>query len=184
MYDSAPAPKEKDKSLQAEAKRLRDLIASEGRGKAPAYKAPGSLEEFNKLPDWLKKKFCDDLVASTANLGADTRGAELGGGSSRDAKSQLVATDANSATTGATSTSSSAPAWAADACKPYQTPATVNNPGGRPSVGGAVPTPGTGVDVENKEKEKSKQVREWRGMIMVKLIDVRGEAGRGPAGAA
>lgn len=158
MYDSAPKPKEQDKSLQAEAKRLRDLIASEGRGKSPAYKAPGSLEEFNKLPDWQRKKFCDELVASTANLGADTRGAELGGGSSRDAKSQLLATDAKSATTGATSTSSSAPAWASDACKPYQTPTTVTNPGGRPSVGGVVPTPGTGVDVENKEKEKSKWI--------------------------
>jgi len=157
MYDSAPTPKEKDKSLQTEAKRLRDLIASEGRGKSPAYKAPGSLDEFNKLPDWQRKKFCDELVASTANLGADARGVELGGGSSTDAAAQLKATDARSGANGTTtSTASSAPAWAADACKPYQTPATVNNPGNRPSVGGVVPTPGNGVDVENKEKEKSK----------------------------
>lgn len=159
IYDSAPAPKEKDKNLQAEAKRLRELIASEGRGKAPAYKAPGSLEEFNKLPEWQRKKFCDDLVASNANLAADTRGAELGGGSSRDAKSQLLATDANSATAGNTTAAAqtSAPAWAVDACKPYSAPPVTTNPGGsRPPVGGVIPTPPHGADAEAKPKEKSK----------------------------
>lgn len=158
MYDSAPTPKEKDKSLQNEAKRLRDLIASEGRGKAPAYVKPGDRAAFDKLPEWQKKKFCDELVASTANLGADTRGVELGGGSSTDPTAQLKDTNARSAANGATTTApaSTAPEWTVDACKPYRTPTTVNNPGGKPSVGGVVPTPGNGVDVETKEKEKSK----------------------------
>lgn len=157
IYNSAPAPKEKDKNLQAEAKRLRDLIASEGRGKSPAYKAPGSLDEFNKLPEWQRKKFCDELRASTANLTADTRGVELGGGSAADAKSQLAATDTKSATNGtATAAGSSAPAWAADACKPYNAPPVTTNPTGpRAPVAGSVPTP-NGVDAEAKAKEKSK----------------------------
>ncbi|MBI2788813.1 MAG: DUF456 domain-containing protein [Elusimicrobia bacterium] len=158
MYKSAPTPKEKDKSLQNESKRLRDLIASEGRGKSPAYAKPGDRAAFDKLPEWQRKKFCDELLAETANPGADTRGAEFGGGGSTDPTAQLKDTHARSATNTGTTTApaSTGPEWAVDACKPYRSPATVNNPGGKPPLGGVVPTPGNGVDVENKEKEKSK----------------------------
>lgn len=154
IFDTAKGDP-KDPNLQREAARLRALIASENRGKAPAYAAPTSLEAFNKLPEWQKRKFCEDLVKSNANLGADVRGAELGG--TGGALNQLSQTDARSAP-GPTTTAADAPAgWASDACKPYRSaPVTTNpSPSNKPPVAANVPVP-PGVDAETKEKEKSK----------------------------
>ncbi len=154
IFDTAKGDP-KDPNLQREAARLRALIASENRGKDPAYAAPGSLDEFNdpKFPEWQRRKFCAELVKSGANLGADARAAELGG--TGGALNQLNQTDGRSATP-ATATSSDAPAdWTTEACKPYRTPPVTTGPTTKPPVTADVPVP-PGVDAETKEKEKSK----------------------------
>lgn len=152
IFDTAKGDP-KDPNLQREAARLRALIASENRGKDPAYAAPSSLEAFNKLPEWQKRKFCADLVKSSADLGADARAPELGG--TGGALNQLSQTDGRSAAP-ATSTRSDAPAdWTTEACKPYRTAPVTANPTTKPPVTADVPVP-PGVDAETKEKEKSK----------------------------
>ncbi len=153
IFDSAKGDP-KDKNLQAEARRLRALIAAENRGKDPAYAVPADRAAFDKLPEWQKRKFCADLVASPANLAGDTRAAELGG--TGDAAAQLDQTAGRSPTNGpTTTTTSAATGWAADACKPYKAPPVVTNPA-KPPVKTDVPTP-PGVDKENEAKKKN----EW-----------------------
>jgi len=156
IYNSAPAPKEKDKNLQNEAKRLRDLIAKEGRGQTPPYVAPTSRAEFDKLPDWQKRKFCSERGPTASDAAGDVRATDLGG--SGKAKDQLQSSANAAAANGATTTTSDAPAsdWTVDACKPYRTPPVTTTPGGgKPTVGADVPLP-VGKDMENPPKEKSK----------------------------
>lgn len=154
IFDTAKGDP-KDPNLQREAARLRALIASENRGKDPAYAVPGGLAEFNKLPEWQKRKFCADLVKSGANLGADARAPELGG--TGGARSQLTQTAGRSATTVTTTTADAPADWTTGACKPYRTPPVTTNPAARPPITADVPVP-TGEDAEAKEKEKSKWV--------------------------
>ncbi|MDD5303461.1 MAG: DUF456 domain-containing protein [Elusimicrobia bacterium] len=157
IFDSAKDPKEKDANLQKEARRLRDLIASENRGKSPAYAVPGDLDAFNKLPEWQKRKFCAERAATAGGLAGDARAPGLGGSSAK-AKGQLDESAAAAAASGNTTTSgdASGSGWAADACKPYNTAPVVTTPGTRPSVGTTVPTP-IAVDKETDAKKKS----EW-----------------------
>lgn len=156
IFNSAPAPKEKDKNLQAEADRLLALIDKEKRRDDPKYAVPADRAAFDKLPEWQRRKFCSERRASTASLAPDARGAELGG--SGNANGQLKQTADRSATGGtATTSSADTTGWAADACKQYTgSPVTTHPGGGTPSVGATVPAP-PGVDKENEAKKKS----EW-----------------------
>lgn len=169
ILKSAPEPKVKDKNVQAELKKLYAKI-EERKGK-PYLKEPITEANFDGAAAWQKEKFCNPakIGGAVANSGPKQTDAVLN--ADGDVTAVLSAADkklrdeAAARQKAAAAGASTLPAWAVEKCKgsPFSDPTAANPPNtgggtgdGRPSVGGVVPTPGNGVDVENKEKEKSK----------------------------
>lgn len=131
-------------------KQYRAAITAEGR---KPYATPKTLEEFVAMKPWQKAQFCAPSVgaadATKAPPTADDAHGEL-------ALPDLIARAERLSGQGGAGRSSSAPAWAADACKKFteeQAYTTPNNGGtGRGNQTAVVPGP----DAEKKEKEKSK----------------------------
>lgn len=123
-------------------------------------------DNFDKLPDWQKRKYCQELPPSQASVTGDRRPGEMAANGT-DAKTTLIdlngrtAPDANNAgTTAATTTGA---AWTDAACAAYKGPAgSGQQVGNRPNVTGTVPPAPTqeekklGDDKEVPGKEKSK----------------------------
>jgi len=108
-----------DRALSLESDRLRRLIEKEQRGKSPAYKAPTSVAEFDKLPDWHKDIFCDPKVAGSAAAASDTATPEVD--NSADAMAGLDRSAAGNQS-GGNSTSApggGVPDWAKGPCAIY-----------------------------------------------------------------
>lgn len=163
------------KYLASESARLRKLIADEKRGASPAYAAPKNIDEFKKLDDWQKTKFCDpssDEGKAIAQAGPKQSESTLNGADAKAAaataektlKGELVDQSGEAAPQGAVAAKRTLPDWAKSPCAEHLAK-TPSKPSGGDTVG-RTPPPSSGIggkittgdDNEIKAKEKSKWI--------------------------
>ena len=167
IYDSAPEPKQKDKSVQNELKKLRPRI-KEREGK-PYLKEPITEKNFDQAADWQKDQFCNPKKIGGAIAASGPKTNETVLNKPGDVVENLTEVQrkaqADLAAQQAAAGVNPLPAWAVEKCKgkpffkepapsrPTDTNLAINQPvgGGAPEVKKV-----TGVDAEAKEKEKSK----------------------------
>lgn len=158
---------------------LRKRIIDEKRGETAAYVPPKNLEEFKKLADWQKTKFCDpksEAGAQAANSGPKQSDTKLNTG--KDAKvtlgkvdAQLKAEAAEADQKAATQASGGLPDWAKGPCAEHlarMNPAPGNGNGGTTPPGNIAGKIEHGKDAEIKPKEANPWFTMELGLAAVK----------------
>lgn len=143
-------------ALAAESARLRKLIADEKRGADTAYVPPKTLEDFNKLPKWQQRAFCDPKAGGAAILEAGPTSSDAQLNAPGSAKVALTAAEKKlrderlaAQQKAAAAANAPLPDWARGPCA--QLLANVN-PG--PSGGTGGDTGGSGIgNLTNDNKE-------------------------------